>query len=147
MNMRLFGQVPEGDVYEVTLENRRGLKASILTLGATLRSLQVPDADGELRDVVLGYDTAGEYWQGDCFLGATVGRFANRIGGAALARAPARRPAATPTASPAATSWWTAGCTNSPSTTVRTRCTAARRAFTAACGPPSSKAGRKRCSA
>lgn len=85
MNMRLFGQVPEGDVYEVTLENRRGLKASVLTLGATLRSLQVPDADGELRDVVLGYDTAGEYWQGDCFLGATVGRFANRIGGAAFA--------------------------------------------------------------
>ena len=84
INMRLFGQVPEGDVYEVILENRRGLRASILTLGATLRSLQVPDAEGSLRDVVLGYDTAEEYYKGDCYLGATVGRFANRIGGAAF---------------------------------------------------------------
>lgn len=82
MNMRLFGQVPEGDVYEVTLENRRGLKARILSLGATLRSLEVPDAEGNLRDVILGYDTAEEYWNGQSYLGAAVGRFANRIGGA-----------------------------------------------------------------
>ena len=47
--MRIIGGVPEGDVYEVLLENRRGLQARILSLGATLGSLSVPDARGELR--------------------------------------------------------------------------------------------------
>ena len=65
----------------VELDNGR-LACTILPLGATLQSLRVPDREGRLRDVVLGYDTQAEYEQNDGYLGATVGRFANRIGGA-----------------------------------------------------------------
>ena len=83
--MRIIGGVPEGDVYEVLLENRRGLQARILTLGATLRSLSVPDARGELRDVVLGLTDPLDYLHSSAYFGATVGRVAGRIQGAGFA--------------------------------------------------------------
>ncbi len=47
--------------------------------GATLVSLLVPDREGAMRDVVLGYDTAAEYESHTCYFGATVGRNGNRI--------------------------------------------------------------------
>ena len=84
MNMRYFGSVPEGDVMAVSLRNRNGIQAEIITLGAALRSLTVPCADGSRRDIVLGYDTAEEYLKGRAYFGATVGRFCNRIAGAAF---------------------------------------------------------------
>ena len=80
--MRRIGQVPEGDVYEILLENRRGLRARILSLGATLGSLLVPDARGELRDVVLGLAEPADYLESSAYFGATVGRVAGRIQGA-----------------------------------------------------------------
>lgn len=55
------------------------LRAVISDLGATLLALQVPDRDGQLADVVLGYDSPEQYLQGQCFLGAIVGPWANRI--------------------------------------------------------------------
>ena len=56
----------------------------IIPYGASIRSIVVPDADGTLRDVCLGYDSVLEYaTQGGC-LGAVVGRYANRISGAAF---------------------------------------------------------------
>ena len=58
---------------------RRGLCASITDLGATVQSIQVPDRDGELADVVLGFDSGGDYLRPQPYLGCTVGRFANRI--------------------------------------------------------------------
>ena len=61
-----------------------GITAVISDLGATLVSLMVPDAQGQEADVVLGYDTAGEYLAGTAYLGATVGRNANRIAGASF---------------------------------------------------------------
>ena len=82
MSMRLFGQVPEGDIYEVVLENRRGLQARILSLGAALGSLLVPDARGVLRDVVLGLADPVDYLHSSAYFGATVGRMAGRIKGA-----------------------------------------------------------------
>lgn len=63
---------------------RGGLTAVVSDLGATLVRLMVPDASGQEADVVLGYDTAGEYLAGTAFLGATVGRNANRIAGASF---------------------------------------------------------------
>ena len=62
-----------------------GITAVITDLGATLVRLLVPDAAGKTEDVVLGYDTARGYLEGSSFLGATVGRSANRIAGAAFA--------------------------------------------------------------
>ena len=61
-----------------------GITAVISDLGATLVSLMVPDAQGQEADVVLGYDTAAEYLAGTAYLGATVGRNANRIAGASF---------------------------------------------------------------
>lgn len=56
--------------------------AEILPFGATLRALWVPDREGCPTDVCLGYDDPGAYRTLDGCLGATVGRCANRIGGA-----------------------------------------------------------------
>ena len=61
-----------------------GITAVVSDLGATLVRLMVPDASGKEEDVVLGYDTAKGYLEGTSYLGATVGRNANRIAGAAF---------------------------------------------------------------
>jgi aldose 1-epimerase len=75
-----FGALSDGTKIEaVTLTNGAGLSAKIMTLGATLQSLIVPDKSGHKDDVVLGYDTAQEYLTRPNFFGASVGRYANRI--------------------------------------------------------------------
>jgi aldose 1-epimerase len=75
-----FGQLADGTKVEaVTLTNGAGLSAKIMTLGATLQSLVVPDKSGHKDDVVLGYDTAAEYLAHPDYFGASVGRYANRI--------------------------------------------------------------------
>src|SRR5438874_4509811 len=75
-----FGQLADGSKVEaVTLTNSAGMSARIITLGATLQSLVVPDRSGKKEDVVLGYDTAQEYLTRPNFFGASVGRYANRI--------------------------------------------------------------------
>lgn len=55
------------------------LSASILTLGGVLQSLTVPDRNGKPVDVVLGFDSAEDYEQQTCYIGALIGRCANRI--------------------------------------------------------------------
>ena len=78
-NRKPFGTTPAGEAVEL-LELKKGkLSCAVLTLGATLQALTVPDQDGKEVDVVLGYDTAEEYLTQDAYLGAVVGRFANRI--------------------------------------------------------------------
>lgn len=66
----------------VTLKNAFGYSASFTNFGAAMQSLCVPDKNGNVGDIVLGYDTLGEYVKGDSCFGASIGRFANRIGGA-----------------------------------------------------------------
>ena len=76
-----FGQTPEGqDVTIYTLTNSKGLRARITNFGAALVSLYVPDRNGTLADVVLGYDSLQGYLDQSCYIGVTVGRYANRIG-------------------------------------------------------------------
>lgn len=78
-----FGVLPDGTpVTAARLENARGCSVTILDFGATVQSLLVPNRRGQPIDVVLGYDTAAEYETGDSYLGATIGRVGNRIGGA-----------------------------------------------------------------
>jgi len=79
-----FGANSKGRVAAITLENRNGMRVTVLSYGATVQSVVVPDRDGKPTDVVLGYDTAAEYERNNGFLGATVGRNANRIAGAAF---------------------------------------------------------------
>jgi aldose 1-epimerase len=77
-----FGQLDDGrKVTLTTLTNSAGAEARIINYGAILVSLKVPDRQGTLRDVVLGYDDLAGYVKDKSFLGATVGRYANRIAG------------------------------------------------------------------
>ena len=63
-----------------TLTNVNGLKARVSNYGAMLVAMQVPDRDGKLADITLGYDTLEGYIEDTAYLGATIGRYANRIG-------------------------------------------------------------------
>ena len=74
-----FGTAPDGGPVSLIQLDNGILSCQILTYGATIRSLTVPDRDGAPVDVVLGYDTLEGYISQDGYLGATVGRFANRI--------------------------------------------------------------------
>ncbi|NCB31931.1 MAG: galactose-1-epimerase, partial [Clostridia bacterium] len=64
------------------LENGRGAHADILDYGGTLQSLCLPCRAGNPIDVVLGYDDLAGYEGGGAYLGATLGRYANRLCGA-----------------------------------------------------------------
>jgi aldose 1-epimerase len=75
-----FGQTAEGTAVDLyTLTNALGMKAKIMTYGAILTELHVPDHDGKLEDVVLGFDGVKSYLAGHPYFGATTGRVANRI--------------------------------------------------------------------
>ncbi|RKF17677.1 galactose mutarotase [Altericroceibacterium spongiae] len=77
---QVFGTLDNGtEVEEVTLTNGEGMSVSVMTLGASLHAINVPDAKGNVDDVLLGFDTPQEYLDNGNFYGATVGRFANRI--------------------------------------------------------------------
>ncbi len=81
MEMMTFGKLSDGRTAGLyVLRNNSGMTASLTDYGATLVSLSVPDRKGVLRDVVLGHDDAAAYENGHGSIGATVGRFANRIG-------------------------------------------------------------------
>ena len=75
-----FGVLPSGQEATLYTITGGGLQASISDYGAVLVSLLVPDKDGNLADVVLGFDDVNGYANCTTFLGATVGRNANRIG-------------------------------------------------------------------
>ena len=78
-----FGQTPDGkQVYLYTLTNSHGLRARITNYGAILVSMEVPDKNGKLADITLGFDKLDGYITRHPYFGATVGRYANRIGGA-----------------------------------------------------------------
>jgi aldose 1-epimerase len=75
-----FGVLADGGKVSLyTLTNRAGAEVRIIDYGAIVVSLKVPDRAGKLRDVVLGYDDLAGYVQDKAFLGAIVGRYANRI--------------------------------------------------------------------
>jgi aldose 1-epimerase len=80
--MEHFGYTSGGaDVARATL--RRGdISLTLISLGAAVQSLTVPDREGRPVDVVLGYDDVESYERGRDFFGATIGRYANRIAGA-----------------------------------------------------------------
>lgn len=79
-----FGSVNGQDVALYTLRNKHGVVAKISTYAGTLTSLKVPDKDGKLVDVALGCDSVEGYLTNCPYLGAIIGRFGNRIGGASF---------------------------------------------------------------
>jgi aldose 1-epimerase len=76
----IAGRLPSGtEVVECRLVNNLGTEATILTLGATLRTFVAADVRGNFDDIVLGFDSVEEYLHGNDYFGATIGRYANRI--------------------------------------------------------------------
>ena len=74
------GALRDGTPVEaIVLTDGKGHSARILTFGATLQALHAPDRNGRPGDIVLGHDTVAEYEAKQDYLGATVGRYANRI--------------------------------------------------------------------
>lgn len=82
---RLFGAVNGREVHLVTLADASGAEVELISLGAAIRAIRVPDRNGASTDVCLGYETPEEYASQDSCLGGTIGRCANRIGGARFA--------------------------------------------------------------
>jgi len=73
------GTTAQGEtIYQVTLSNGP-VTAQIHSLGANLKTLRTPDAKGEIRDIVLGFDNPLDNLSSTTYFGQTVGRFANRI--------------------------------------------------------------------
>jgi len=80
IHKELFGETSDGvavDLY--TLTNSKGLRVKIMTYGATITSVEVPDRKRKVENVTLSLDTLEDYLKGHPFFGSTVGRYANRI--------------------------------------------------------------------
>ena len=86
-NLTLSGLNPENFTHEIkgkkgelyTLTNKNGMEVCFTNIGARIVSIMVPDRNGEMKDVVLGFDNSRDYETIPTDLGATIGRYANRI--------------------------------------------------------------------
>ena len=77
-----FGKTTDGvPIYRYLLDNKKGVEAVVISYGATLVSLKIPDRNGKVADIVLGYDNLEGYEQGKSYFGGTIGRYGNRIAG------------------------------------------------------------------
>ena len=75
-----FGKLPDGtEIEQYTLRNAKGAVAKVITYGATLTELWMPDKSGKNADIVLGFNQLEGYVGDHPYFGATVGRYANRI--------------------------------------------------------------------
>jgi len=82
---KAFGKTNDGTpVEQYILRNSHGLQATVITYGATLQSLKVPDRNGKAEDIVLGFDNVQGYQAGTAYFGATIGRYGNRLANGAF---------------------------------------------------------------
>jgi aldose 1-epimerase len=83
VSQALFGTMPDGAKVDVfTLVNASGMEVRLISYGAAIQSLKVPDRTGRIDDVVTGFDTLEGYLTRSRFFGAVAGRYANRIANA-----------------------------------------------------------------
>ncbi len=75
----IFGTIGEDTAYLYTLENSNGMQVKITNYGGIVTSVVVPDRDGRLDDVVLGFEELEPYTVNEPYFGCIVGRYANRI--------------------------------------------------------------------
>jgi aldose 1-epimerase len=80
-NITSFGEYEGREIKAVTISNLAGLRAKLITFGARLCELHTPDRNGNLDDIVLGFDSIQEYAATDTYFGASCGRYGNRIPG------------------------------------------------------------------
>jgi aldose 1-epimerase len=79
---KFFGNTSGGgQVFSYELKNGKGESAAVLEYGAAVQFLKVKNKYGGLTDVVLGYDDISAYENNACYMGALIGRYANRIAG------------------------------------------------------------------
>jgi len=81
---KTFGILASGAEADLYVLQAGGLTLTLTNYGGTLLSLFVPDAVGRVDDVLLGFSTLGGYTRKGPYFGATIGRYANRVGGAAF---------------------------------------------------------------
>ena len=79
-----FGRMPDGTpIWRYRLTNRCRMTVELVTYGARIHAIHVPDMHGNSEDISLGFDSLDGYLgENDAYFGATIGRYANRIGGA-----------------------------------------------------------------
>ena len=78
---KIYGTTPDGDNINIyTLSNDNNISAEVINYGGTLTSIRMPDKNGKIEEITLGFDSLEGYLQQHPFFGVTVGRFANRIG-------------------------------------------------------------------
>ena len=77
-----FGTAPGGEASLYTLTNANGMEVDITNYGAIITSIRVPDRDGNMDDVALGFPSLEDYLGEDPYFGATIGRYGNRIANA-----------------------------------------------------------------
>lgn len=80
MSQQIFDNFQGKDVILTTLTNQNGCTAGILNFGGILHALNVPDKNGEFRDVIIGHNDAKTYFEDGAYHGALIGRYGNRIG-------------------------------------------------------------------
>jgi aldose 1-epimerase len=75
-----YGSMPDGTpVEQFTVVNKNKLEMKVITYGGIITSLSVPDKEGKIEDIVLGFDSLDGYLKGHPYFGATIGRYGNRI--------------------------------------------------------------------
>ena len=75
-----FGTMPDGRAVQMyRLENSNGMEVDVITYGGAVQSIKVPDKDGHIGDVALGFDNLNDYLHTDTYFGALIGRYGNRI--------------------------------------------------------------------
>jgi aldose 1-epimerase len=78
-----FGKLADGTEVELlTLTNKNGVEVQLITFGAIVRSIKVPDRNGKVADIVHGFDDLDGYVRAHPYFGAVIGRYGNRIGNA-----------------------------------------------------------------
>lgn len=86
--MKIFktdiGEINHRIVSLFRLENSQGSYVELINFGAGLVAVVVPDRNGDLGNVVLGFPSLDGYLQDQCYIGSTIGRYANRIGNASF---------------------------------------------------------------
>src|SRR5512138_258440 len=81
MSREPFGTLPDGTAVELfTLRNSSGMEVKVTNYGGIITELKVPDRDGKLDDITLGYSSIDGYLKSSPYFGAIIGRYGNRIG-------------------------------------------------------------------
>ena len=79
ISKKKYGELNGRDVFEYTLDNKTGVRAVILNFGGVIKNIFIKDKDGNERDVILGHDNMEQYKTNNGYMGALIGRHANRL--------------------------------------------------------------------